>query len=184
MNRTIQAESLLVRSALSSVAPRIWLALSLAAATVGIGGCTASSAVNRPSNSPETELTHPTTAPPNGSVSAVISVPAVPPPVVASPPNSVAPVVTPEPAAEPTRGQDVSPIKIGILHSLSGTMATSETSLKDVALMTIELINKNGGVLQRPLQPVVKDPASNWPLFAERARELLQKDEVAAVFGG
>ena len=75
------------------------------------------------------------------------------------------------------------PIKVGILHSLSGTMAISETSLKDVALMTIEEINAKGGVLGRKIQPVVVDPASNWPLFAEKARQLLTQDKVAAVFG-
>jgi urea transport system substrate-binding protein len=80
-------------------------------------------------------------------------------------------------------GADTSPIKVGILHSLSGTMAISETSLKDVALMTIEEINANGGVLGRKIEPVVVDPASNWPLFAEKARELIQKDKVAVVFG-
>ncbi len=74
-------------------------------------------------------------------------------------------------------------IKVGILHSLSGTMAISETSLKDVALMTIEEINANGGVLGKQLEPIVIDPASDWPLFAEKARELLQKDKVAVVFG-
>src|SRR5690606_29908671 len=74
-------------------------------------------------------------------------------------------------------------IKVGILHSLSGTMAISETSLKDVALMTIEEINANGGVLGKKLEPVVVDPASNWPLFAERARQLLSQDKVAVVFG-
>ncbi|MBI3246602.1 MAG: urea ABC transporter substrate-binding protein [Deltaproteobacteria bacterium] len=78
---------------------------------------------------------------------------------------------------------DSSPIKVGILHSLSGTMAISETSLKDVALMTIEEINESGGVLGRKLEPVVVDPASNWPLFAEKARELIQKEKVAVVFG-
>ena len=61
-------------------------------------------------------------------------------------------------------------IKVGILHSLSGTMAISETSLKDVALMTIDEINAKGGVLGKKLEPVVVDPASNWPLFAEKAR--------------
>jgi urea transport system substrate-binding protein len=89
-------------------------------------------------------------------------------------------------AATPTRlatAADASPIKVGILHSLSGTMAISETSLKDVALMTIEEINEKGGVLGRKLEPVVVDPASNWPLFAEKARELLQKEKVAVVFG-
>lgn len=74
-------------------------------------------------------------------------------------------------------------IKVGILHSLSGTMAISETSLKDVALMTIEEINAKGGVLGKKLEAVVVDPASNWPLFAEKAKELLQKEKVAVVFG-
>lgn len=74
-------------------------------------------------------------------------------------------------------------IKVGILHSLSGTMAISETSLKDVALMAIEEINANGGVLGKRLEPVVVDPASNWPLFAEKARQLLTQDKVAVVFG-
>ena len=74
-------------------------------------------------------------------------------------------------------------IKVGVLHSLSGTMAISETALKNVALMTIEEINAAGGVLGKQLEPVVVDPASNWPLFAERARQLLAQDKVAAVFG-
>lgn len=74
-------------------------------------------------------------------------------------------------------------IKVGILHSLSGTMAISETSLKDVALMTIAEINAQGGVLGKQLEPVVVDPASNWPLFAEKARQLLSQDKVAVVFG-
>ena len=75
------------------------------------------------------------------------------------------------------------PIKVGILHSLSGTMAISETTLKDVMLMLIEEQNKKGGLLGKKLEPVVVDPASNWPLFAEKARELLQKEKVAVVFG-
>ena len=74
-------------------------------------------------------------------------------------------------------------IKVGILHSLSGTMAISETVLKDVTLMAIEEINAKGGVLGKKLEPVVVDPASNWPLFAEKARQLLSQDKVAAVFG-
>ncbi len=74
-------------------------------------------------------------------------------------------------------------IKVGILHSLSGTMAISETALKNVALMTIEEINAAGGVLGKKLEPVVVDPASNWPLFAEKARQLLAQDKVAVVFG-
>ena len=74
-------------------------------------------------------------------------------------------------------------IKVGILHSLSGTMAISETALKETALMTIEEINKSGGVIGKKLEPVVVDPASNWPLFAEKSRQLLTKDKVAVVFG-
>ena len=75
------------------------------------------------------------------------------------------------------------PIKVGILHSLSGTMAISETVLKDVALMAIDEINAAGGVLGRKLEPVVVDPASNWPLFAEKARQLISQDKVAVTFG-
>jgi len=74
-------------------------------------------------------------------------------------------------------------IKVGILHSLSGTMAISETALKETALMTIDEINKAGGVMGKKLEPVVVDPASNWPLFAEKARQLLTKDKVAVTFG-
>lgn len=74
-------------------------------------------------------------------------------------------------------------IKVGILHSLSGTMAISESTLKDVMLMLIDEQNKKGGLLGKKLEAVVVDPASDWPLFAEKARELIQKDHVAAVFG-
>ncbi|MBY3214080.1 urea ABC transporter substrate-binding protein [Rhizobium laguerreae] len=74
-------------------------------------------------------------------------------------------------------------IKVGILHSLSGTMAISETTLKDAMLMLIDQQNKKGGLLGKKLEAVVVDPASDWPLFAEKARELIQKDKVAAVFG-
>ena len=74
-------------------------------------------------------------------------------------------------------------IKVGILHSLSGTMAISETTLKDTVLMMIEEQNRKGGLLGKKLEAVVVDPASDWPLFAEKARELLEKDKVAVVFG-
>jgi urea transport system substrate-binding protein len=74
-------------------------------------------------------------------------------------------------------------IKVGVLHSLSGTMAISETTLKDTMLMLVEEQNKKGGLLGKKLEAVVVDPASNWPLFAEKARQLLEKDKVAAVFG-
>src|SRR5260370_7770887 len=73
-------------------------------------------------------------------------------------------------------------IKIGILHSLSGTMAISETILKDLILMEVADVNAKGGLLGKKIEPVVVDPASNWPLFAEKARELLTKDNLAAVF--
>lgn len=74
-------------------------------------------------------------------------------------------------------------IKVGVLHSLSGTMAISETTLKDTMLMLIEEQNKKGGLLGKKLEAVVVDPASNWPLFAEKTRELLTKDKVSAIFG-
>jgi urea transport system substrate-binding protein len=74
-------------------------------------------------------------------------------------------------------------VKVGILHSLSGTMAISETVLKDVALMAIEEINAKGGVMGAKIEPVVVDPASNWPLFAEKARQVLTQDKVAVTFG-
>ncbi|MDP9035955.1 MAG: urea ABC transporter substrate-binding protein [Myxococcota bacterium] len=101
-----------------------------------------------------------------------------PKPAAGTTPAASAPAA-PAPAA--AAASDV--IKVGILHSLSGTMAISETSLKDVALMTIDEINAKGGVLGKKIEAVVVDPASNWPLFAEKARELLQKDAVSAVFG-
>ena len=74
-------------------------------------------------------------------------------------------------------------IKVGVLHSLSGTMAISETTLKDTVLMLVDEQNRKGGLLGKKLEAVVVDPASNWPLFAEKARELIQKDKVAVVFG-
>lgn len=74
-------------------------------------------------------------------------------------------------------------IKVGVLHSLSGTMAISETTLKDTMLMLIEEQNKKGGLLGKQLEAVVVDPASNWPLFAEKARELLAQEKVDAMFG-
>ncbi|AWI85827.1 urea ABC transporter substrate-binding protein [Alloyangia pacifica] len=75
------------------------------------------------------------------------------------------------------------PIKVGVLHSLSGTMAISETTLKDTMLMLIDKQNKAGGLLGCQLEAVVKDPASDWPLFAEKARELISNDEVDVIFG-
>jgi len=84
-------------------------------------------------------------------------------------------------AVLPAMAQDT--IKVGILHSLSGTMAISETTLKDTMLFLIDEQNKKGGVLGKKLEAVVVDPASNWPLFAEKARELITKEKVAAVFG-
>ncbi len=74
-------------------------------------------------------------------------------------------------------------IKVGVLHSLSGTMAISETTLKDTVLMMIDEQNKKGGLLGKKLEAVVVDPASNWPLFAEKTRELISKDDVDVIFG-
>src|SRR5690606_10254544 len=85
--------------------------------------------------------------------------------------------------SEPKAAASGDTIKVGILHSLSGTMAISETSLKDTALMAIKEINANGGVLGKKLEPVVVDPASDWPLFAEQARQLITQDKVAVIFG-
>ena len=82
-----------------------------------------------------------------------------------------------------TFAQAADTIKVGVLHSLSGTMAISESVLKDTVLMTIDEINANGGVLGKKLEPVVVDPASNWPLFAEKAKQLIDQDKVAVVFG-
>ncbi|HVY20750.1 MAG TPA: urea ABC transporter substrate-binding protein [Bauldia sp.] len=87
-----------------------------------------------------------------------------------------APLTQPAAAADDT-------IKVGILHSLSGTMAISETTLKDTMLYLIDEQNKKGGLLGKKLEAVVVDPASDWPLFAEKARELISQDKVAAVFG-
>ena len=86
-------------------------------------------------------------------------------------------------ALSTTMAQAADTIKVGILHSLSGTMAISETALKNTALMTIEEINAKGGVLGKKLEPVVVDPASNWPLFAEKTRQLITKDKVDVIFG-
>ena len=79
--------------------------------------------------------------------------------------------------------QAADPVKVGILHSLSGTMAISEAPIKEVVLMAIDEINAAGGVLGRKVEPLIEDPASNWDLFAEKAKKLLQEDKVATVFG-
>ena len=79
--------------------------------------------------------------------------------------------------------KDDGTVKVGVLHSLSGTMAISETSLRDVLLFAFDEINKNGGVLGKKIEPVIVDGASNWPLFAEKAKQLLDQDKVAVTFG-
>ncbi|MCX6919971.1 MAG: urea ABC transporter substrate-binding protein [Verrucomicrobia bacterium] len=81
----------------------------------------------------------------------------------------------------PARAEDT--VKVGVLHSLSGTMAISETSLRDVLLFTFDEINAKGGVLGKKIEPVVVDGASNWPLFAEKSKQLLEQDKVAVTFG-
>ena len=83
----------------------------------------------------------------------------------------------------PAHAQTGGTIKVGILHSLSGTMAISETVLKDTVLMAIDEINAKGGVMGKKLEPVIVDPASNWPLFAEKTKQLLGQDKVAVIFG-
>src|SRR3982075_2140490 len=85
--------------------------------------------------------------------------------------------------AAPQASAQTKTVRVGVLHSLSGTMAISETVLKDVALMAFEEINAQGGVMGYKIEPVVVDPASNWPLFAEKARQLLTQEKVATVFG-
>ena len=84
-------------------------------------------------------------------------------------------------AVQPVFAQET--IKVGVLHSLSGTMAISETVLKDTVLMAIDEINAKGGVLGKKLEPVIVDPASNWPLFAEKTKQLLTQDKVSVIFG-
>ena len=86
-------------------------------------------------------------------------------------------------ASATANAQTQGTIKIGVLHSLSGTMAISETTLKDTILMMVDDLNKKGGLLGKKVEAVVVDPASNWPLFAEKARDLLANQKVAAVFG-
>ena len=86
-------------------------------------------------------------------------------------------------AATPGAGGGVDTIKVGILHSLSGTMAISEQSVVDAEQLAIEEINNAGGVLGRKVQAIVEDGASDWPTFAEKARKLINRDQVATVFG-
>ena len=85
--------------------------------------------------------------------------------------------------AHQAQAQAGNTIKVGVLHSLSGTMAISETVLKDTVLMAIDEINAKGGVLGKKLEPVIVDPASNWPLFAEKTKQLLGQDKVSVIFG-
>ena len=107
-----------------------------------------------------------------------------PPAPASSSQASVSPAAAPaEPDAEPATA-DSDTIKVGILHSLSGTMSISETAVHDAELLAIEEINAAGGVMGKQLEVVIEDSASDWPTFAEKARKLLQEDEVAVVFGG
>lgn len=113
--------------------------------------------------------------------------PPAPPPADAfepEPPSAPAPSAaapTPDPAVPAPEGDR---IRVGVIHSLSGSWASQETTLMNAVLMAIEEINGAGGVLGRPLEPVILDPASNWPLFAEDARRMLEKEHAAVVFGG
>ena len=98
-------------------------------------------------------------------------------------PTATQPAATTMPTSPPAAGGDDT-IKVGVLHSLSGTMSISETAVKDASLMAIEEINAAGGVMGKQLVPVIEDGASDWPTFAEKARKLIQSDQVAVVFGG
>ena len=107
--------------------------------------------------------------------------------------NACAPAAAP--AAEPAAAEATAPaaeeaaapagdtIKVGILHSLSGTMSISEVSVKDATLLAIEEINAAGGIMGKMIEPIIEDGASDWPTFAEKARKLIQQDQVAVVFG-
>ena len=99
-----------------------------------------------------------------------------------SAPAAPAATAVPASTAEPAASSDS--IKVGVLHSLSGTMSISETAVRDATLMAIEEINASGGVLRKQLEYIQEDGASDWPTFAEKAKKLLQSDEVAVVFGG
>ncbi|MFY1632588.1 urea ABC transporter substrate-binding protein [Solwaraspora sp. WMMB335] len=89
-----------------------------------------------------------------------------------------------DPTSSAGGGGDSDTIKVGILHSLSGTMAISEVTVRDAELLAIEEINAAGGVLGKQIEPVVEDGASDWPTFAEKAQKLISQDKVATVFGG
>ena len=96
--------------------------------------------------------------------------------------NTISIIATAALLATPIAAADT--IKVGVLHSLSGTLAISETTLKETMELLIEEQNKKGGILGKQLEAVVVDPASDWPLFAEKARELLTVEEVDVIFGG
>ncbi len=103
-------------------------------------------------------------------------------PAPAAAPTAAVAAAPTEAPADTTAASDT--IKVGILHSLSGTMAISETAVRDAELLAINEINAAGGVMGKQLEVVIEDGASDWPTFAEKARKLLQNDEVAVVFGG
>ena len=98
----------------------------------------------------------------------------------AAPATADAATTAPETETVATSGDT---IKVGVLHSLSGTMSISEVSVRDATLMAIDEINAAGGVLGKQLEPVIEDGASDWPTFAEKAKKLIQQDQVAVVFG-
>ncbi len=102
---------------------------------------------------------------------------------LAAPAATTAPAAGAAPTSAKTAGGESGVIKVGVLHSLSGTMAISEVAVKNAELMAIDEINKAGGVMGKQLQPVVQDGASDWPTFAEKAKLLLQNEKVAAIFG-
>jgi urea transport system substrate-binding protein len=104
-------------------------------------------------------------------------------PVGAQPPRAAAGIGIPELSRPSGAPRDENTVRIGVLHSLTGTMAISETSLKDAVMLAVDEINASGGVLGKKIEPVVVDPASNWDTFSDKARRLLSNEKVAAVFG-
>ncbi|WP_260411275.1 urea ABC transporter substrate-binding protein [Cohnella xylanilytica] len=105
-------------------------------------------------------------------------------PEPSSPPASPSATASASGEASPPASESGGAVKVGIIHSLSGTMAISEVSVRDAELLAIEELNAKGGVLGKKIEPVVEDGASDWPTFAEKARKLLSEDKVATVFGG
>jgi len=152
--------------------------LGLAGAAATLAACGAPTPTAAPAKPTEAPKPAATTTP-AAAAGAPTSAPAATGAAAATAPAGA----TAAPAASAPAGASGGPIKVGILHSLSGTMAISETSVRDAELLAIEQINAAGGVLGKKIEPIQEDGASDWPTFAEKARKLIQNDQVAVVFG-